>query len=215
MVILAGSIILPHFAAQINMSRIYHITLFFLAPFCILGGIATFRWLFQTLRLHRFQGNPTFLKLVAISVLAPYFLFTTGFIFELTGATPTSQALSLHRADFPVLSSAETRASEWLANMAGDDFAIYGDSYGVGPLVQWSGYRTRFLPSAAQHIHYPSYIFLRHWNIAHNEVKAFRMVGVQEVIEYIDIKTGTDLGNALRERSKIYDNGWAQVLGPR
>jgi uncharacterized membrane protein len=215
MIIIAMCIILPHFAAKINMSRIYHITLFFLAPLCILGGIATFRWLFGILRLHRFQGNHTFLKLVVILVLVPYFLFTTGLIFELTGATPTSQALSLHRADFPVLSSAEIRASEWLANMAGDHFVAYADPYGVGVVYQWLGHRAHWLPSAAGHIHHPSYIFLRHWNIAHNEVKAFRMVGVQEVLEYIDIKAGTGLGNAFRDRSRIYDNGWAQVLGPR
>ncbi|MBT9132482.1 MAG: hypothetical protein DDT32_01262 [Syntrophomonadaceae bacterium] len=125
MVILAMCIILPYAASAINMSRAYHITLFFLSPFCILGGIATFRWLFRMLRLHRLRNDHTFLKLVVISVAVPYFLFTTGFIFELTGATPTSMPLSFHKADWHVLTTPEIRATKWLADKSQPSLTLF------------------------------------------------------------------------------------------
>lgn len=130
------SIILPYFAAFLNMSRIYHITLFFLAPFCILGGIATFRWLFRMLRLHRLQGDHTLLKLVVILVLVPYFLFTTGFVFQLTGATPTSMPLALYKADWPFFASPDIRAYQWIKGTAPSGSAIYGDGHGRIMLIQ-------------------------------------------------------------------------------
>ena len=216
MVILAICVILPQFANQLNMSRIYHLTLFFLAPFCILGGIATFRWLSRILRLRWLQSNHTALKLVVILVVVPYFLFTTGFIFELTGATPTSRALSLYRADWAIMTEPEIRASKWLANVAGgENFRIYADAYGGGALYQELGGRIWRLPPAKPIKSAPSYIFLRHWNIAHNEVILFRIVGVQEVLEHVNITSETELSEALKDMSKIYDNRWAQVLGPR
>lgn len=77
----------PAAAAAINGDRLYALASFFLAPFCVLGiqGIVD-------ISFSRIRGNKDLvLKLkyaTVIVVLIPYFLFTTGFIFELTEHPP-------------------------------------------------------------------------------------------------------------------------------
>ncbi len=208
MVIIGFSIILPYFALALNMSRIYHIALFFLAPFCVLGGIATFRWLFRVLRLHRPRGDNIFLKLVVISVLVPYFLFTTGFIFQITGATPISVPLSLYKADWPYYSESEMHASIWLSKTP-EDRKVYGDDY-CRALLRYggvSGVRKGFPPDIE--VDEDSYIFLRRWNVIHGEVlvstrgqgRAFTYENLDEI----------ELLKSPRV-DKVYDSKEAQVL---
>jgi len=208
-VIIAMCIILPHFAAKLNMSRIYHITLFCLAPFCILGGIATFRWLSGMVRLHRLGIDHTLLKLVLILVVVPYFLFTTGFIFELTGATPTSPALSLYKADWRYFTQAEMHASTWLARMP-KDRKIYSDRTS-GALLYYGGageFERGILHSDIE-MDDDSYIFLRRWNVTAGEVLvATTRAGESpryENLEEIELLKSSRV-------AKIYDSGEAQVL---
>ena len=60
LLLLIVGISVPFFASSISMSRLYHITLFFLAPFCIVGGYVLIR---------KFLTN----KKSTIKVLAVYF----------------------------------------------------------------------------------------------------------------------------------------------
>ena len=223
MVIIAISISLPYFAGFLNMSRIYHITLFFLAPFCILGGIATFRWLFRIFRLHWIHGDHAYLKLIVISVVVPYFLFTTGVIFQLTGATPGSMALALYRADWLISTDAEAQASQWVGNNIEDNVKTYADRYAVF-MLSFGGMRGKREPVSLSLSDFPdepdqinpeAYIFLRRWNIVHGEILSYKMIEGQSVLVRTDLKSEPDLTNALREKSKIYDNHWAQVFGAR
>jgi uncharacterized membrane protein len=81
---------LPHFAALINATRFYHIALFMLAPVFIVGGITIFRNF----------------RVLALLLIIPYFVFTSGAMFELTQQSdlskvdiPYSVALSNYRVD--------------------------------------------------------------------------------------------------------------------
>jgi uncharacterized membrane protein len=57
-VLIAMSIVLPYFAGFFwCMQRIYHTTLLFLAPFCILGGITVFQWLFRQVPARPFRTS--------------------------------------------------------------------------------------------------------------------------------------------------------------
>jgi len=210
MVLIAMSIILPYFAAAYNMTRIYHLTLLFLAPVCILGGITTFRWLFRVLRLRRPRGGRTSLKLVVVLVLVPYFLFTTGFIFHLTGATPTSASLSYDKADWPFYTKAEIRASDWLLTIP-DDKLVYCDSIAKG-LMRYhyevrTGVKSTYFPDDVKNIGNGSYIFLRRWNVIHGEILPRRETG--QAFKYTSLdEMGILEGPG---RSKIYTNNDAQI----
>jgi uncharacterized membrane protein len=109
MSMLVFSILVPGFANTLNVERIFHISLIFLAPFCVIGaevliGVFTdfsskgeFK-LPQKLR-REMRWKPT-IFLLAILVL--YFLFQTNFFYEVAGSESWSIPLSKQRLD-PVL----------------------------------------------------------------------------------------------------------------
>lgn len=85
-------ILLPNFSGYLESERFYQIGLMLLAPICILGG--------QTI-WQVFKPNSHYLASI---VLILYFIYTSGFIFEITNCsernivdTPSSMALSGHR----------------------------------------------------------------------------------------------------------------------
>ncbi len=99
-------------------------------------------------------------------------MFTTGFIFQLTGAAPTSLPLSLYKADWPSYSENEMHASIWLSEMEGDR-KVYSDNYCTALLYYGgvSGVAKGFPPDIE--MDEGSYIFLRRWNVIHGEVLLF------------------------------------------
>lgn len=208
--ILIASIILPYVTTYLNMARVYHIALFFLAPFFILGGIAFFGYLSQILRVLRvnlLQNEITFssLKIVVVLVLVPYFLFSTGFIFEVTGATPTSVSLSLHNADWPIFTGAEISASSWFLERAVNE-KVDCDPISAQLLkyTKLKRIKTEGIYSNIEQIDEGSYLFLRSWNILGKEFLIFRKSG--EASKYENINTIRNQGI-----NKIYDTNKAQI----
>jgi uncharacterized membrane protein len=218
-VLIVMCIILPYFAAYLNMSRIYHIALFFLAPFCILGGISTFRWLSRIVSvflLHREAVTSTNanLKSAVILILVPYYLFTTGFVFELTGAAPTSMPLSLYKTDWSFFTGSEVSARNWIKIFLQDDYKVYADSYGVTQLNQEIPGRTLGFPADDERLKDASYVFLRRWNIVHGEVLSIRTVGVHPTLGYINLQDIPWFSQISSKINKIYESGNAQIFGP-
>lgn len=210
-VILVISIILPYFSTYFEIGRIYHITLFFLAPFCILGGITFVQCLSRILkqiRMHTLQNLPTsfYLKIVAILVLVPYFLFTTGFVFELTGATPTSMPLSLYKADWTFFTTDEIYARTWLIKMTSTGAEIYSDNPAY-ELLAGKGTGLEFyrdIPINNSKLNKYSYIFLRRWNVLYDEIPAAG--GTGPGAKHIKLELSPAGTN------KIYDGKNARIL---
>ena len=92
MAFLATLILVPGLANTFNMTRFYHILLFFLAPFCVLGA----EFLVNLVSKRKEELRVSILLLI---VLIPYFLFQTGFVYEVTGSESWSIPLSKHRMD--------------------------------------------------------------------------------------------------------------------
>jgi len=90
MIFLGAVILVPGMAKTLNMTRFYHILLFFLAPL-ILSGAAVICKL-ASKREKEFQTT-----LLLLFVLVPYFLFQTSFIYEVTGSESWSLSLSGYR----------------------------------------------------------------------------------------------------------------------
>ena len=82
--ILFASISLPFFASSLNMTRVYHITLIFLAPFCVIGGITVFRMIGRTVKVSWTNKSVR----SSLKVLSVYFviflLYSSGFVFHVT-----------------------------------------------------------------------------------------------------------------------------------
>ncbi len=79
MALLAMLILVPGLAETLNMTRFYHILLFFLAPLCFFGAETLVKFIFK---------RKTELKvlILLLTVLIPYFLFQTSFMYEVTGS---------------------------------------------------------------------------------------------------------------------------------
>ncbi len=76
--VVAAAVPVPYLAKALNTERFYHINLIFLAPFCVTGAIAIFRFLFR-------QGSiiaETALKAVSI-IIAVLLLLNSGFAHEI------------------------------------------------------------------------------------------------------------------------------------
>ena len=146
MFLLLSSIILPHSSTSLGQMRIYHITLILLAPFCIIGAKGTCEWVSKLLsRLaHFFQKAPLFLpknenspntsfKFLIVSVLILFFLFQSGFIWEVSNdPARTSIALSYDKLKYGRIQDQDVASVEWLSNSKDDSEWFY--IYGSGPI---------------------------------------------------------------------------------
>jgi uncharacterized membrane protein len=90
MALLSALIIIPGLAYTMNMTRFYHLLLFFLAPLFVVGA--------ETITSATAK-NSTGLKvsILILVVLIPYFLFQTSFVYEVTGSDSWSVPLSKYR----------------------------------------------------------------------------------------------------------------------
>jgi uncharacterized membrane protein len=92
MAFLAALIIVPGLATTFNMTRFYHVLLFFLAPLCIVGGEELVQFVFR-------REKELFVSVLLVIVLGAYFLFQTGFVYEVTKSESWSVSLSKNRMD--------------------------------------------------------------------------------------------------------------------
>lgn len=114
-VILGGLVVVPGLAGSLNITRFYHILLFFLAPLCVIASGVIAKFLFKKDK----QLLSSFLLLV---IIIPYFLFQTGFVYEVTKTESWSLPLSSYRMDSYKLyyglgdiDGKSVYAAEWLA----------------------------------------------------------------------------------------------------
>jgi len=160
MCVLMMCIFIPTFAASLNMTRFYHITLFFLAPFSVLGGLTIVDLLtslksrsFTYIRKLSAKSGKSALFLVSLLIVSS-FLFRVGFVYEVTGDIPSSLSLSLNRmrtnpfvaVDIwsAYIPEQDVFSATWLSAHASDESKVYADrlsrlyvltSYGMIPMA--------------------------------------------------------------------------------
>jgi uncharacterized membrane protein len=195
-------ILVPYFSNILNMSRFYHMSLFFLAPLFVLGcGLITKKsWLVS-------------------SILIAYFVFTSGLVYEITQNKeyefidmPYSYALSYERTGITgVFNQDDLNCARWLEDNA--DLYIVGDMntrrlmegtiFAFPRLyaevnVPWS---YELLPEGKY------YIFLDTWNIEHD---AF--IFNQNNNFSAGLRISTEIPNYIYEYPVVYSSGKAVVM---
>ena len=125
---LALLILLPGLANTLNMTRFYHILLFFLAPLCVIGA---------SLIVKLFSKRQKELAVCALLlfVLVPYFLFQTNFVYEMIGSDSWSVPLSGYRMDasrlyghYGYTDAYSVYGAQWLSkNVDVKNSAVYAD----------------------------------------------------------------------------------------
>lgn len=204
--LLGASMFIPRFATVINATRMYHIALIILAPAFILGGKAL---------LKNF-------KLLTVFLIIPYFLFTSGLIFEATQQTDISQvnmpysiSLSNNRVDMVgVFTENDMVVRDWLV----DNNLVektYADTHGLLLLWEKNYYRAGSFAQALCRGDFGEnkYIFLTERN-NRDEIVTFRPRELEPTsgmrISYSYEKIGLD--KLIREGKIIYKQGDACVL---
>ncbi|MFX1362828.1 MAG: DUF2206 domain-containing protein, partial [Promethearchaeota archaeon] len=128
MILLAALILVPGLANTMNMTRFYHVLLFFLAPLCVLGAEFISRLVFK----HRYELAASVLLLL---ILVPYFLFQTSFIYEVTRSDSWSIPLSKYRMSasrlyghYAYTDEYSVRGAEWVSqNIDVKNATLYSD----------------------------------------------------------------------------------------
>ena len=210
-----GGIALPYFASALNTDRLYHITLIFLAPFCIIGGITFFRMMSKVVKAS-WTDQRVISSLKALSVfLAIFLLFNTGFVYEVAKDHPGSIALSQEsikeygdtkeKAGFYCIYILEQDvfSARWLSkNTNKQHLRIYSDwdakfhvlsSYGL------MGRHGNILSPDTTILHeIDAYIYLRRLNVV-------------DGIMAKPIYNTTEIFLILEKNGKIYSNGGSEI----
>ena len=141
-ILLAMCLVLPFFSTYFSMERIYHITLFFLAPCCVIGGQNIFRFVSKQLKKvytprGKIKNSRVTLTSFLLIIILPYFLFNSGFIFTFTDDLPPFSPLSAERyktsndTDLKVtylyycIPTEDFISAKWLSNHKNDKSIIY------------------------------------------------------------------------------------------
>ena len=238
-VIILMCIMLPFFSGKLHMDRIYLILLFFLSPFCILGGETVFKGILKSFRLvssrfkrklvrisnqngynkkdNRHQNttlstNKIYVLLVFI-VLVPYFLFNTGFVWEVTGDAPTSISLSMERTKKSgdenatiLLAGGSYKqnvfSARWLSKSRDKKNPVYSDTASYWYILPSYGmiFPSRVLRNTTR-VGDNSYIYLSHRNIVN---------GLMSIGKWSDYNT-TEISPLLWENNKIYTNSDSEI----
>jgi uncharacterized membrane protein len=221
MALILMAVILPYFAGYLRMTRLYHITLFFLSPFCILGGVTFFKWI-----LKLFGTNPNknkYAHIMLLFILIAYFMFNTGFIQEVTADIPSSCVLGYSRIvesntdvklnfnGFYVFEE-EVSSAEWISRYREKSTSIFADeqarvrilpAYGMIPLSDLKPLTNKTI------IYEKSYIYLKRLNVVDGLVTYIKYP--EGIFDYFYIN---EILLSLSKLDKIYSNGGSDIYGP-
>jgi len=154
--LIGSTVVLPNFANFYNVTRLYHLSLFFLALLMIIGVIQLSNLYFCVIKKKgkkyfssksaKYKKNTTF-SIAILCILLPYFLFNTGLIYEITDDAPIPSGISLSferikNSDntnvffiyyYYNWSNDDIAGAKWLSINKDDDY-VYAD-YVSGPHV--------------------------------------------------------------------------------
>jgi uncharacterized membrane protein len=218
LVICVGGVALPYFASALNTSRIYQISLILLAPFCVLGGITVIRVISRFINVS-WRDNQAKISLRILSVFfVLFFLFNSGWIYEMVKDNPGSIALSqesnknstsindkLLLYDMLNVLEQDVFSARWFDRNVkeGTNIKVYVDyvashplrSYGMVPLINQQP-----LSNTTSKIEPGDFVFLGYPNI------------VENIARESDYPFYTsDLNPFLRKINKIYSNGGSEI----
>ena len=207
-IVLMAGVFLPFFSSQMNTSRLYHMSLIILAPFCVIGIMKIFHLFRPLLRFRQFPKISRNNLFTAISIFLVIFLFfDTGFTYQiLDRADVTSIALSA-TCDFPKFDQREVMGGEWLQKYSYNDTDIYADKNRASVLN--SMVSCMEIPAYFDLVNSTSYIFLGTVNIARNKVLISQMAGANIVID----EGYRSPAEVLKGRFRIYDDGGSYIYG--
>ena len=208
------SLAIPYTSTQIGTNRAYHISLFFLAPFCVIGCITVFKMMSRVVRASwTVQSVRSSLKVLSV-FFAIFLLFNTGLVYEVAKDNPTSISLNTTithpRFHF---NDEEAYGAQWLVNMAKNESNIYAGDFGRFIIYDFVSdkNKVKVFKNETERILHKSYIFMGLLNVRDDEVVVLKREATGFFRDYPKLSNSTFYNKVVRHANKIYDNGDAQV----
>lgn len=207
---------IPYLTSAFDVPRLYHVTLFLLAPFYVIGGVMVLKWIValahalqtklfsnkKTVNRVSLQNKGNLLILVLIVSILFYF-FTTGFSYTVAGRG-VSLALDYDNQSYRITHREDIAAARWLYANSDSGRIYIEDNLGGAPFLYVDpseGGRFREIPPHdIEGIEDGGYIHLRYGAISAGRINCRECkMGFMELDDTIFI----------REGNKIYDCGSA------
>jgi uncharacterized membrane protein len=227
MVMLVAATVLPFFASGLNFSRVFQLSLLFIAPCFAIGARVVDSairrcWAFMNSRPGHFQIHVPSIRisksLLAVIVLVSYFLFTSGWTWAVTMDTPISPILDLQRMmnsqdPSTVLGyynrytyPQDAQAALWLRAHITTNGEVCADFTTRNHVLDSYGQFPRLGPALPEFCSDPQlyYIFLSVLNTQHN-------LGTESA-NFIPWNI-TDVSPIYVSRNRIYSNGGSVIFG--
>ena len=214
--ILFACIAVPFFASSLNMVRVYQITLIFLAPFCVMGGITVLRVLSRIFRTS--WTNKTVRS--SLKILSVYFviflLYETGFVYYVAEGQSNSVSLN-STAGMYCYNDREISGAMWLNGVKDSDSDRDSNRYIYADEPRWlllcsrlgwlePGHPLMFtVDNINRTREVASHIYFGTRNAVERDIRLRHVSGVTSVFEYINLEYAVD------GRGKIYANGGCEI----
>jgi uncharacterized membrane protein len=218
------TILLPYFSSPLRITRLYHITLIVLAPFCVIGGETIFRMVLKVLKAFKSisQRYATITKTFVSVLLILFMLFNTGFIYEVTKDGPNSLSLSQEWAN---KQDAETKVvfytnyireldvvgQKWLlenrGNSSGIDMDLKSQFSQFSIEYSMAKEKTGMLSNHSK-VSQDAYIYLGYINVVDGVITGRRE---EKTGFHWDIYNASEIYPVIGGRNKVYSNGGSEI----
>jgi uncharacterized membrane protein len=193
-------IVVPYFSSALNTSRLYQISLIFLAPFFVIGFLTISS---AFLKFKNIQWTKKHYKktVAIISIfLVIFLLFNSGWIFTITGDSPRSIALS--NVDNPIFTKQEMVGARFCKEY-NDSNIIFADNYRYLLFMSLGINNNRIYQTDLNNSRL--YLFLGEYNLKSNQIN----VNFQNIRQYYNMDLYTKYGFKINE---IYTNKKSKVI---
>ena len=221
------TIAVPYFAAAMQTARLYHVTLIFLSPLCVIGGIAVFKMLAKAVRASwTDQHVRSSLKVLSV-FFAIFLLFNTGFVDEIIDPARTP-SVPLAIANYgqkditmrgalahEVTQEQDVFSAKWLSEHRNINIRLYTDYFSAEEVLMSYGmifYRRHFSnvkvmsSKTKMYTYLPAYIYLSNLNVIDN-----RMTNAYWIESSRLYYNTTEISPLLERSNKVYTNGGSEI----
>lgn len=224
--ILFAGVLVPFFGSSLNMTRIYHTSLYFLAPFCIIGGMSIFKMISRLTGIVCISKSTKIPFKILSVYLVIFMLLQTGFAYHIVNGTSSSISISqekLKQSDDlskkmsfynSYTPEQDVYSAKWISHNRNKLFTIYSDSSMTSlksnVLVSTGSIDYRnilVLTNSTYELLGNSYIYLRYVNIKEG-IMGFRTTNI--IIERFIYNT-SEIYPMIEINGKIYSNGGSDV----
>jgi len=214
-IMLLVSLAVPYTSTSMTTGRVYHVALFFLAPFCAIGCIIVFRAMGRVIkRSWTSKVVKSSLKILSV-FFAIYLLFNTGLVCEvIKDDPPNSISLNNTVKHRQLFDEGEVRGSQWLVDTGKDESDIYVDNFGELMLRNFVHNidRVKVFTNESRRVDSKSYVLMGLANVKDDkiEVLEWKKSGMLEY-HHPTLSNSTFHNSVIINANKIYEGRYAQI----